>query len=78
VPKVAFLGSPTSHGAPVITGPLPTPHVACDCGVMAKATDMVAGHYHGLVWVPPNPFPAGSLVAAIEGLGVLRVGDTAG
>jgi len=38
---------------------------------------MVDGHYHGVVWVPANPFTSGSLVNKIEGLGVLRVGDAA-
>lgn len=74
---VAYLGSLTSHGAVVITGPLPTPYVTCDCGIMAKVTDMVGPHMHGMIPQPASPFPMGSLVTTIEGLGVLRVGDTA-
>jgi hypothetical protein len=45
--------------------------------VVAKVGDMVAAHMHGIVPIPANPFPVGSLVTKIEGLGVLRVGDTA-
>lgn len=67
----------TSHGALVITGPLPTPYVKCDCGPIGKVGDMVAAHFHGSVPIPPNPFLNGSLVSKVEGLGMLRVGDTA-
>jgi len=76
--KVAYIGSLTDHGAPIITGPLPTPHVTCDCGVIAKIGDMVAGHFHPgtpPIFVPPNPIITGSTVAMIEGIGIARVDD---
>jgi hypothetical protein len=44
---------------------------------MAKVTDMVGPHMHGMIPQPASPFTMGSLVTTIEGLGVLRVGDTA-
>jgi hypothetical protein len=51
--------------------------VTCDCGVIAKVGDMVAAHMHGSQPQPPVPFLNGSLVSKVEGLGILRVGDTA-
>lgn len=78
MPKVAFIGSLTDHGAPIITGPLPTPHVTCDCGVIAKVGDMIAAHTHPgtpPIPIPPNPIITGSIVTKIEGIPMARVGD---
>jgi uncharacterized Zn-binding protein involved in type VI secretion len=78
MPKVAFIGSMTDHGALITTGPVPTPYVTCDCGPIAKMGDLIAAHTHpGVppIPIPPNPIITGSTVTMIEGIPVARVGD---
>lgn len=75
MPKVAYIGSLTDHGAVIIPGPLLTPTIKTDCGPIAKIGDLVAAHFHGSTPIPPNPIITGSTLSKIEGIGIARVGD---